>query len=107
MLTAKVKRTLEVESVTVTSFGSGERRGGWRLNARDTRSISTNITGLTALVAIPRGKKARGEFRASAHLRAFEFLHGDVEPDSEAFIEYEFPPTLEIPSATAPIPHYV
>jgi hypothetical protein len=98
---------LEVESVTVTSFGSGERRGGWRFLATDTRSINTNLTGLTALVAIPQGKKARGRFRASAHLRSFKFLHGDVEHESEAFIEYEFPPTFEVPSATAPIPHYI
>jgi hypothetical protein len=96
---------LEVESVSVTSFGSGERRGGWRFLATDTRSINTNLTGLTALVATPLGKKACGRFRASAHLRSFKFLHGDVEPESEAFIEYEFPPTLEIPSATAPSSH--
>jgi hypothetical protein len=97
---------LEVESVTITSFGSGERRGGWRFLATDTRSINTSLTGLTALVAIPQGKKAHGRFRATAHLRSFKFLPGDVEPDSEAFIEYEFPPTFEVPSATAPVPDY-
>ena len=97
---------LEVESVTITSFGSGERRGGWRFLATDTRSINTSLTGLTALVAIPQGKKAHGRFRATAHLRSFKFLPGDVEPDSEAFIEYEFPPTFEVPSATAPVPYY-
>jgi hypothetical protein len=43
---------------------------------------------------------------ASAHFRSFKILHGDVEPESEAFIEYEFPPTLEIPSVTALITHY-
>jgi hypothetical protein len=90
---------LQVETVAITSWGAGEQNGGWRFNATTTRSIKTSITGLTALVAVPPGRKSRGRFRAAAHLRSFGSSLGRMGPAPEAFIEYEFPPTLEIPPA--------
>jgi hypothetical protein len=98
---------LQVESVSVTSWGAGEQKGGWLFNATATRSIRTSITGLTALVAIPLGQKARGRFRAAAHLRSVISWSGRLEPEPQVFVEYEFPPTLDIPSASAPVPEYV
>jgi hypothetical protein len=89
---------LQVETVVITSWGAGEQLGGWRFNASATRSIKTNITGLTALVAIPEGRKSKGRFRAAAHLRRARESADLLAPEPEAFIEYEFPPTLEIPS---------
>jgi hypothetical protein len=96
---------LEVETVAIMSWGAGEQNGGWRFNATATRSIKTSITGLTALVAIPAGQKAKGRFRAAAHLRSI--LKSRLEPEPEAFIEYEFPPTLDIGSVPDPVPEYV
>jgi hypothetical protein len=96
---------LEVETVTIMSWGAGEQNGGWRFNATATRSIKTSITGLTALVAIPAGQKAKGRFRAAAHLRSIS--KSRLEPGPEAFIEYEFPPTLDIGSVPDPVPEYV
>jgi hypothetical protein len=98
---------LQVESVSVTSWGAGEQKGGWLFNATATRSIRTSITGLTALVAIPLGQKARGRFRAAAHLRSVAGWSDRLEPEPEVFVEYEFPPTLDIPSVEAPVPEYV
>jgi hypothetical protein len=94
---------LQVETVVITSWGAGEQLGGWRFNASATRSIKTNITGLTALVAIPEGRKSKGRFRAAAHLRRARKSADLLVPEPEAFIEYEFPPTLEIPSTALPV----
>ena len=96
---------LDVEKVTVTSWGAGEQSGGWRFNATATRSIRTSITGLTALVAIPSGQKAKGQFRAAAHLRSV--WKRRIEPAPEAFIDYEFPPTLDIPPVSDAVPAYI
>ena len=96
---------LEVETVAVTSWGAGEQNGGWRFNATATRSIKTSITGLTALVAIPAGQKAKGRFRAAAHLRSISKSRLESQP--EVFIEYEFPPTMDIGSVPDPIPTYL
>jgi hypothetical protein len=95
----------DVEQVTVSSWGAGEQSGGWRFNATTTRSIKTSITGLTALVAIPSGQKAKGQFRAAAHLRSA--VKRRVEPAPEAFIEYEFPPTLDVPPVSDAVPAYI
>jgi hypothetical protein len=89
---------LQVETVVITSWGAGEQLGGWRFTASATRSIKTNITGLTALVAIPEGRKSKGRFRAEARLRRARESADLLVPEPKAFIEYEFPPTLEIPS---------
>jgi len=95
----------DAEKVTVTSWGAGEQSGGWRFNATATRSIRTSITGLTALVAIPSGQKAKGQFRAAAHLRSA--WKRRIEPAPEAFIEYEFPPTVDVPPPSDAIPAYI
>jgi len=93
---------LDVEKVTVTSWGAGEQSGGWRFNATATRSIKTSIPGLTALVAIPSGQKAKGQFRAAAHVRSARARR--LEPAPDDFVEYEFPPTLDVPPA---VPAYI
>ena len=97
---------LDVEKVTVTSWGAGEQSGGWRFNATATRSIKTSITGLTALVAIPSDQKAKGQFRAAAHLRS-AWKRRKIEPAPETFIEYEFPPTLDVPPVSDAVPAYI
>lgn len=63
---------------------------------------------------LPTGKQAfspsvpiaiPGRFRAVAHLRSI--YNSRLEPEPEAFIEYEFPPTLDIGSVSNPVPEYV
>jgi hypothetical protein len=97
----KQERESEVlrQAVTLSSWGAGEQSGGWRFHSTAAQLIDTNITGLTALVAIPGGRKAMGRLRASAQLKSGlvdGFLRGIFfQPPPEACIEYDFPPTIE------------
>lgn len=97
----KQERESEVlrQAVTLSSWGAGEQTGGWRFHSTAAQLINTNITGLTALVAIPGGRKTRGRLRATAQLKS-GFFDGFVrgiffQTPPEACIEYDFPPRIE------------
>ena len=104
----KQERESEVlrQAVTLSSWGAGEQTGGWRFHSTAAQLIKTNITGLTALVAIPGGRKARGRLRATAELKSglFDgFVRGIFfQPPPEACIEYDFPPRIEKVAADPP-----
>jgi hypothetical protein len=95
-------RELEVmrQAVTISSFGAGCQKAGWRFDSTTSQLIKTSITGLSALVAMPRGRRAKGRFRAEARLETTlvdKFVRGLLfMPPALAFVEYEFPPTVEI-----------
>jgi len=97
----KQERESEVlrQAVTLSSWCAGEQTGGWRFHSTAAQPINTNITGLTALVAIPGGQKTRGRLRATAQLKSGlvdGFVRGIFfQPPPEACIEYDFPPTIE------------
>jgi outer membrane protein OmpA-like peptidoglycan-associated protein len=95
-------RELEVmrQAVTISSFGAGCQKAGWRFDSTTSQLIKTSITGLSALVAMPQGRRAKGRFRAEARLKTTfvdKFVRGLLfMPPALTFVEYEFPPTVEI-----------
>jgi hypothetical protein len=92
----KIERELETirQSVTISSWGAAEQTAGWRFHSTKAQSINTNITGLSALVAIPENRKVRGNFHATAKLRNnFEGIVKGVlfQPPPGISIDYQFP----------------